>query len=306
MNVSLSKGVVYIIISGLSFLVVNFFVKLFGYGPSNSLLPGIQKIPAHELVLARSIVSLLISYFVIFQKKLPLFGVNKKWLIIRGTFGTIALTIFFLSIQNLPFSISVTIQYLAPIFTMIFATIILKEKILQIQWFFVVLAFVGVGLVTMNGYILDDNSLFIDFFWIGMGLISASFSGVAYIAIVKLKFTDDPVNVVSFFPLIAAPAMIIWCLFDFVMPQGIEWLILLIIGVFTQIAQVSLTRALHLDHSSKIIPFQYLGAVYALLVGYIILDETLNIIIIIGVSLILLGVLSNSVLRKRHDNKLLD
>ena len=299
----MNKGIFYIIISGLSFLVVNFFVKLFGSGPNNPVLPNLQKIPAHELVLARSIISLVISFVIIFRNNLPLFGVNKRWLIIRGAFGTLALTIFFLSIQNLPFSISATIQYLAPIFTMIFAAFLLNEKILKIQWILVSMAFVGVAVVSLNGYILKDETLNIDFFWIGMGLLSASCSGVAYIAIVKLKSTDHPVSVVSFFPLIAAPAMIVWCCFDFVMPRGIEWLILLLIGIFTQIAQISLTRALHLDHASKIIPFQYLGSIYALLVGFLILDERLNAVIISGVALILIGVTLNSILRSYYDKK---
>ena len=296
----MSKGIVYIIISGLSFLVVNFFVKIFGLGPENGLIEHIQKIPAHELVLARSLVSLSISYFIIFRKGLPLLGNNKKWLFIRGISGTIALTIFFQSIQNLPISIAATIQYLAPIFTMVFAIIILGERIQKLQWIFVALAFFGVTLITLNDYFASYNGIALNYFWVSMGIISASMSGIAYVAIVKLKSTDSPISVVGYFPLIAAPIMIVWCFFDFVMPSGIEWLILLVIGVFTQIAQVTLTMALQIEQSSKIIPFQYLGSVYALLVGYLVLDEKLNTVVVIGVVLILLGVTLNSLIRKRN------
>lgn len=284
--------------------MVNFFVKLFGLGPENELIDNLQKIPAHELVLARSIVSLAISYFLIVRRGLPLFGVNKKWLIIRGVTGTIALTIFFQSIQNLPISIAATIQYLAPVFTMVFAVIILGEKIFSKQWIFVFFAFVGVVLVTMNEYFSSINGIPLDLFWVFMGIVSASLSGIAYVSIVKLKSTDSPISVVGYFPLIAAPVMIIWCFFDFVLPKGVEWLILLIIGVFTQIAQVSLTKALHFDDSTRIIPFQYLGAVYALLVGFFVLHEALNTIVVFGVILILLGVTLNSVYRKKAQGKI--
>jgi drug/metabolite transporter (DMT)-like permease len=96
--------------------------------------------------------------------------------------------------------------------------------------------------------------------------------------------------------------MSFWCLFDFVMPSGIEWLILLIIGICTQIAQISLTRALHYESSSLIMPFQYLGSVYALLVGYLVLDERLNTIVIVGVFLILLGVILNTIFKSKKRN----
>jgi drug/metabolite transporter (DMT)-like permease len=293
----LKKGIFYIILSGLSFLIVNFFVKLFGIGPTNNVIPGLQKIPAHELVLARSIISFSISSVVILNRGLPFFGNNKKWLTIRGISGMMALTIFFQSIQHMPIAVASTVQYLAPIFTMIFAFFILKEKILKIQWVFVVLAFFGVILIGFNGFFQSVSSIQLDPFWLGFGVISAAFSGIAYVSIVKLKETDQPINIVSYFPMLSIPVMSIWCLFDFVMPKGIEWLILLIIGICTQIAQVSLTKALHFESSSLIMPFQYLGSIYALLVGYLILDERLNTVVIIGVFVILSGVILNTLVK---------
>ena len=66
------KGILYIVLSGLSFLVVNFLVKIMGAGPEQQLLPGTQKIPAHELVLARSIISFVISYFILKNRGLSI------------------------------------------------------------------------------------------------------------------------------------------------------------------------------------------------------------------------------------------
>ena len=293
----MKKGILFIILSGLSFLVVNFFVKLFGMGSEQSLFPSLQKIPAHELVLSRSIVSFTISLYVIKRKKLPLFGVNKKWLLVRGFAGMIALTIFFETIHQLPIAVASTIQYLAPIFTMIFTLVLLGERILKLQWFFVLIAFIGVTLIGLNALILKSNPVKLDYFWLTLGVISAAFSGIAYTAIVKLKATDAPINIVSYFPMLSIPIMTVWCFFDFVMPKGVEWILLLVIGIFTQIAQVLLTKALHQESASLITPFQYLGSIYALLMGYFIFDERLNFLIIIGVGLILAGVIANTLIK---------
>ena len=93
--------------------------------------------------------------------------------------------------------------------------------------------------------------------------------------------------------------MVLLCFHSFTMPQGIEWFILLLIGIFTQFAQILMTRALHLGTASTITPFQYLGAIYAFLIGYFVFDETLSLIVNIGICLVISGVVVNAVLRKR-------
>ena len=135
--------------------------------------------------------------------------------------------------------------------------------------------------------------------WLGAGMIAAVLSGVAYVAIMKLKPTDAPITIVMYFPMIAIPFMILLCLWEFTVPQGIEWLFLLIIGVFTQFAQITMTRALHSGNAATIVPFQYLGAIYGFIVGYFIFLESLSNTLLIGMSLVLFGVIVNSVLRQR-------
>lgn len=293
-------GIVYIILSGICFLIVNFFVKTLGPGQSNILTDHLQlqEYPAHELVLARSIVSFAMSYVIIRRKKLPVFGINKKWLLIRGLAGTAALTIFFYTMHYLPLAVALTIQYLAPIFTIIFAMILLKERIRWIQWPFIAMAFGGTLLLVLGKSGNTDISGFSPL-WLGAGMISAVLSGVAYVAIMKLKPTDEPITIVMYFPMIAIPFMILLCLWEFTMPQGIEWLFLLIIGVFTQFAQITMTRALHSGNAATIVPFQYLGAIYGFLVGYFIFLESLSNTLIVGMALVLFGVVVNSILRQK-------
>lgn len=288
------------ILSGLCFVVINFFVKVLGGATEIPLFEDLQSYPAHELVLARSIVTFIISFAIIKQRKLPLLGVNKKWLLIRGLAGTVALTLFFYTIHYLPLAIATTVQYLAPIFTVIFAIILLKEKVKVLQWFFIGLSFIGVSMIGLDK-ILDNSPSAdsISFLWLGLGILAAVFSGIAYVAIIKLKPTDSPITIVSYFPMIAIPFMIVFCFFEFTVPQGIEWLILLVIGIFTQFAQILMTKAFHEGSASTITPFQYLGAIYALLLGYLVFDEKLSLIVNIGIALVVGGVFINALIKKK-------
>jgi drug/metabolite transporter (DMT)-like permease len=298
----MNKGALYMLLSSISFAIVNFGVKLLG-GKAD-LLIGLQHFPAHELVFFRCLISIIISVYVIRKKKLPLFGNNKKWLLARGIFGVTALTLFFYTIYNLPLAIATTVQYLSPIFTVIIAIFLLKEKVKPIQWLFFGLAFVGVIVIALSKLSNGTESA-ISIKWILIGILSAIISGLAYNSIMKCRETDAPINIVIYFPLVGAPIMGVWCLFDFTMPQGVEWLIILGIGIFTQIAQVCMTRAFASENASKIMPLKYLGAIYAVLIGLFFFNETLSFWVSIGIVFVLLGVVLNGVWKYRTNKAMI-
>lgn len=290
------KGIVYILLSGMAFFVVNFFVKMLG-NPSNSMIPGLQQYPAHELVFFRSLVSFSISAAIIKHRGLSILGNNRRWLLLRGTAGMLALTLFFFTLHKLPLAIASTLQYLSPIFTVLIASRLFQERVTKIQYFSSLVAFSGVVFIGFNGLIGGLDGPQPDLFWMVVGIISAVLSGLAYNAISKLKETEETINIVIYFPMLALPLTGIWCLFDFTVPQGIEWLILLTIGVFTQIAQVCMTRAFLSANTAVIAPFQYIGAIYALVSGWFIFDEKLEFASLVGVCLVVSGVITGAVFR---------
>jgi drug/metabolite transporter (DMT)-like permease len=293
-----NKGILYILLSGICFLIVNFFVKLLINGPDQDVIVGLQRYPGYELVLARSLVSFVISFVVVRRRKLPLWGVNKKWLVIRSVAGTLGLSIFFYTILHLPFAVAATVQYLSPIFTIILAIIFLKERVKALQWVFISTSFIGIALIGYDGLMQKSGDIGeISLLWLGLGILSAGFSGIAYMAIMKLKATDAPITIVMYFPMIAIPVMSILCLWGFTMPRGIEWVFLLLIGIFTQFAQIMLTKALHSGTAATIVPFQYLGAIYTFLIGFYLFDETLSALVNIAIIIVVLSVVVNAVLR---------
>lgn len=292
----MNKGVIYMLISSISFAIVNLGVKLLG--GKHHLELSLQKFPAHEIVFFRCIIAIAICTYIIRKNKLPFFGNNKKWLLARGAFGVTALTLFFYTIYNLPIAIATTVQYLSPIFTVIIAMFLLKERIKPIQWLFFLIAFIGVAVIAFDK--LNNSGTDISIKWILIGILSAFIAGLAYNSIMKCRETDHPINIVLYFPLLGAPVMGVWCLFEWVTPVGIEWLIILGIGVFTQIAQVTMTKAFAAENAGKIMPLKYLGAIYAVLIGLFLFDEQLSLIVSIGIALIVSGVILNSLLKTRR------
>ena len=213
-------------------------------------------------------------------------GNNKRLLLQRGVYGTVALSLFFLSIQHLPLASAATIGYLSPIFTAIFAIHILKEPLKPIQWLFFAVAFSGVFLI--KGF--DSN---VQLVYVLAGVIASIFAGLAYNMVRKLKDSDHPVVVVFYFPLVATPIMAIWSALNWVQPIGWDWMVLLAIGILTQIGQVYLSKALHMEKAAPMTNIKFLGTINALIFSIFLFRETYTIINILGIILVSLGVIFN-------------
>ncbi len=279
-----SKGIRYMIIASFFFAIMNVLVKY------------IDQIPPVEIVFFRSFVSFFMSLIILKSKNIPVFGNDKRWLALRGIAGAIGLITFFYTLQKMPLANAVTVQYLSPIFTAILGIWIVKEKVWSLQWAFFALAFIGV--LVIQGFNTDTNWVYIL-----LGVTSAVFSGLAYNCVRKMKNTEHPLVIVFYFPLITLPITAIWSYFLWVMPHGIEWVILLLIGIFTQLAQFYLTKAYQSDDLSKIASLKYLGVVYAFLFGYFIFDETYTLQSFIGVAILLLGVGANILYKNKKESE---
>jgi len=251
----------------------------------NLLVKFLPHLPATELVLFRSLITFAISYSLLKKKKLYPWGNNKPWLLIRGVAGTTALTIFFYTLQKMPLSAAVTVQYLSPFFTAFIAGFLLGEKTKAAQWLFFLVSFAGIVVVKGSSADIPPTLL-------ALGVFSSMFSGLAYNAIRKLK-DEEPLVIVMYFPLVATPVMLVFSLFNWVTPVGIDWLLLLALGVLTQFAQLYMTKSYQLSEVNTVAPLKYIGVVFALTWDIALFDFIPNAQMFLGIALVIGGVLMN-------------
>lgn len=262
------------LLAGVFFALMNVSVKF------------IPHIPAIEIILFRSLFSLVFSFLVLKKIGVSVFGNNKKLLIIRGIVGSIGLISFFYTLQKIPLASAVTIQYLSPIFTTILGIFLVKERVRPIQFLFFGISFAGV--IVLQGFDARVNLLYGS-----IGIISALFSGLAYNVIRKLKNTEHPLVIIFYFPLVTLPVATLVSYFTWVQPIGWDWLILLWIGICTQTAQYFMTIAYQNANVSKVSSLSYIGILYALFFGFLFFGETFGVMSYVGMGLVLLGILLN-------------
>lgn len=264
----------------------------------NLLVKMVPNIPAIEIVFFRSLVSLVLSYGFLAQLRISVWGNNKKLLIGRGISGAVALILYFTTLQVMPLASAVTIQFLSPIFTTILGIFVVREKVKPWQWAFFAIAFGGV--LVIEGF--DPR---VSAFFGVMGIISALFSGFTYNLIRKMGTSEHPLVIVFYFPLVTLPATGIYCYFFWVNPIGMEWLLLILIGVMTQFAQYFMTMAYQNEELSKVAPLKYFGVLYAIILGYVFFGETFNWLTYTGMIMVIVGVILNVWYKQRLSSRVI-
>jgi drug/metabolite transporter (DMT)-like permease len=254
-------------------------------------------IPVLEIVAARAIVSGILSYVDIKRKKLSLWGNNKPLLIARGVVGSFALMFVYYAVTTLPLAEATVLQYLHPVFTAILALFFLKESIQRSTLACIMISLFGLFVIIQPNF--QSTSVFhYDWLSIGSGVMGALGSAIAYILIKKLTKTDDSSVIIFYFPVIAFPIAMLMLGSDFVVPSLVATGLLILVGIFTQVGQVGLTKALNSADASKATAYAYVQVLFSVFIGWAYFSEVPVYTTIIGGGLIMTGALIN-VLWKR-------
>lgn len=258
----------------------------------NSIVRYVDHLPTFELVFFRSVGTVFCCIVVLVRYKIPILGNQKPLLLLRATIGVMSLALFFSAIRLMPIGTAVSLRYLAPIFSAILAVIFLKEHIKALQWFFFGTAFLGVLLLKGFDPRISVEGLIII-------LSSAVLTGAVYVIIRKIGDRDHPVVVINYFMFVAMIVGAIVSFFNWVSPIGVEWVLLISLGLFGFVAQYFMTRALQMAEANLVTPFKYSEVVFTLIAGWIIYGEKQGLMSILAILIIVCSLIAN-VLVKRH------
>lgn len=267
----ISPGARHMLLATFYFALMNIFIK------------AVSHLPTMEVVFFRCGISLLICLWYLRSQGVDWKGSNRRLLLLRGVFGTASLVAYVATIAHLPLGTAVTIQYLSPIFTTILAVYVLNEKVRPAQWLFFILSFIGV-------VIIQGVSNQAENFYILIGILSALGSALAYITIRTIKDKEHPLVVVFHFQLLGTITGLLFTAPVFVMPSGWDWMNLILVGLFTQLGQVNMTKSLQMEKVAGVSILNYIGVVYATLAGFFLFDERYSMSTIVGMVLVVAGV----------------
>lgn len=271
----MKKAIYFMILSTISFTVMNLLVKY------------LEGFSAYQLVFFRSIGTLFFTMPFLLHHKIPVLGNQKKWLILRGLAGVTSMGLFFMSVEYLKIGSAVSLRYLSPIFATLLAVLFLKEKVKHIQWLFFLIAFSGVLII--KGFDTEINS-----FGLLLIVLSALFSGFVYVLINKIGLRDHPVVIVNYFMWISTILGGTLSIFQWTKtPVGVEWGLLLSLGVFGYFGQLFMTKAFQSQATNKVVSLKYMEVIFTMIAGVFIFGDNYPILSILGTVMVVTGLVLN-------------
>lgn len=272
MEKNYGKSVLFMTVSSLAFAIMSLMVRLAG------------DIPLFEKVFFRNLIALIIALIIIRRNGDSVWGKkeNRKYLILRGLGGLGGVMLYFYAISNMNLSDGTMLNKLSPFFVILFAALILKEKLNKHQIIAVIVAFAASMLIIKPQFDMVALPAL-------MGFGSAIFAGFAYALIRLLNLKgESPATIVFYFSLISFVLTLPGAIATFVMPTTAEWFYLLGIGVFAGIGQIFMTDSYKYARASDIAPYKYMHVLFTAIFSIIVLGEAPDWMSILG-SVIIVG-----------------
>jgi drug/metabolite transporter (DMT)-like permease len=256
-------GMRWMALGALSFSVMSLLVKVAG-----------QRLPPQEIVLVRGFITLALSAWAVRQARVSPWGARERrgLLVLRGVVGFLALTCLYHSIVHLPLADATVIQYTNPVFAGLLAVPFLGERLRRREIASVLVSMGGVALVMRPSFLFGHGAA-LDPLTVGIGVAGAMCSAIAYVTVRKLGTTEHPSVIVFYFALIATLAALPTAMVGALRPTPLEWLVMLGVGVSTQLGQVSITHGLRMERAGRATATGYLQIVFAALWGLIFFAE---------------------------------
>ena len=271
------QGARALVLSSLAFSLMTVCVKQLG-----------GRIPVTEIVLARSVISIMLTGVGLRMAGVNPLGNKRGLLLARGLAGSLALLCFFQAVTSLPLASATVLQYTYPTFTAGAAWILLAEPLRRRIGLAVTVGWIGVLLVIQPQWIgngMDSLALIP----VLLGLAGALCTALAYVCVRKLSVTEHPLVIILYFPLVSIPISLTGVIQQGVMPGGLDWLWLLGVGVLTQLGQIWVTRGLSCLPAARATSLNYVQVVFAATWGWLWFHETVNVLTLAGAALVLMA-----------------
>ncbi len=268
------RGLRYMAYAAFFFSIMSLLVKVAG-----------QRLPSQEIVFFRSVGTLILSWWGLQRIGRSPWGEQKMLLTYRGIAGFLALLCFFYAITELPLGDATVIQYTNPVFTAILAAVFLGEKLKPVVMLSTAGSLIGVALIGQPAFLFGRVSR-LDPAAVGIGLLGAVLAAIAYVLVRQLRDTEHYLVIIFYFSLAGTIGAFPLSLPEFVWPLWWEWGVLIAIGIITQIAQIYMTRGLHLEEAGRATAVGYLQLVFAFLWGMLFFNEFPDVWSTVGVLLV--------------------
>ena len=215
----------------------------------------------------------------------------------RSIYGIIGMGFVYGAVILLPLAEATTISFTTPVFAVLLAMILFREKIGVYRWTAIVLGFAGVLFVTRpGGGAIDPLGL-------AVGLVAAFLVALISIQIQDLNKTETPFSIIFWFTAMTAPLAALALPFVIGPHDALTWAIIGGMALCGAVAQMLLTTSLRYGSAATIIVMDYTALIWATLYGWFVFDNLPPVTLWLGAPLIVAAGLTITLREHRLSRK---
>lgn len=207
----------------------------------------------------------------------------------RGLIGTSAMAMSFAGLAILPLSEVKAIQYAAPILVVIFAAILLGERIRKVRITAVAMGMIGVLIILWPRLTTFSDTATDPVLALGALIVLAgsACAAMAQVFVRRLIRTESASSIVFWFTVTSTLLSLLTAPFGWAMPGQAAFLALVGAGLCGGIGQILLTQSYRYADVSVIAPFDYMSMLFALVIGYLLFEEVPTLAMLFGAVIVI-------------------
>ena len=186
--------------------------------------------------------------------------------LLRSLVGYAGISLSFYSVTLIPLAESLALQFTLPLFTIVFAMLVLGERVGAHRWAATATGFFGALVILRPGFAEIS-------FGMVVALGAAAFLGMSDTLVRRLSRTDATTVIVFYAYALQVPVAFAVALQNWVTPSLADWPWLIALGVCSFVAQWGLSRAFILAEASLVSPVLFLRLPIVAAIGYVFFAE---------------------------------
>ncbi len=184
----------------------------------------------------------------------------------RTAMGTTSMVLGFYAVSMLPLADATALAFSQPLFSVVLAALVLREKVRWRRWSATIVGFIGVLVMVRPGSgSLQPGA--------AVALLNALASATSILLVRRLSDSEKPLMILTQFAifstlLLAGPAIWFWK-----WPSAWGWALAVGVSISATIGQYFWVQAFAVGEMSAVAPFDYLRLPFAVFVGWMIWSE---------------------------------
>ena len=202
--------------------------------------------------------------------------------LLRNTVHFTAQAAWFYGLMRLPLGEVIALEFTAPIWTAVLAALLLREPLTGRRTGGILLGFVGILVILRPGAAIVDPAAF-------AVLYSAAGFALTFVITRAMTTSEHPVTILFWMNLIQLPIGFVLALPDWTVPSLSLWPWMIVAGITGFSTHYCFARAFAHADAAVVAPIDFVRLPLAILVGFLVYAEAVDVFVLIGAVVIFFG-----------------